>query len=521
MMRWKTLLPIIIVLAVIMLAQPSAVYAAPNLTVQPLTWDVVGLDSNNVNTGPNEFPIGARVCNTGPDPAYEVTADFNWVVPGADPYINLATNSLSSLSIDVLAPGDCYDFYFNVEITRDANAYDYSRDYFIEINGFQDAGLTTPTPTITTPQPREIYVERLVSQNRNSVNSIVGPTTVYVGSTYQFTVDSSTATNGYEQIESFLNFPNAVFRMIDVDTTFSADTTGGAYNSQVYADACTWDPDPSSPTYRSCLATGKTGGEILTTYTVEIVGFLPGGDGDNIDLSTLIYDFSGSSYHYNSDFDQPPNVINVTVVSPLEVIKTVTSVVDNGGGSYTVTYDVTMTNDGPSPLDNVQITDDLNAAFGVGNHTVTNITSTDFTVDPTYNGNTVQTLLAGTDTLAAMSSGTVTVTVDVTDTGGSPYNNLAEGCVETSVGTSLCDNDTVPITLGAPDLMVTKDNGQTKLYTWARCDLYDCRHEYRQHHRHRHRSDGYVPSRTEQCQLVMFSVWWCDLWCSEWRFAPE
>ncbi|MEJ2447747.1 MAG: hypothetical protein P8Y37_07375, partial [Anaerolineales bacterium] len=38
-------------------------YAAASLTIEPLTWNVIGLDSNNVNVGPNNFPVGARVCN--------------------------------------------------------------------------------------------------------------------------------------------------------------------------------------------------------------------------------------------------------------------------------------------------------------------------------------------------------------------------------------------------------------------------------------------------------------------------
>ena len=35
------------------------------LTVNPITWDMMGLDSNNVNVGPNVFPVGVKVCNTG------------------------------------------------------------------------------------------------------------------------------------------------------------------------------------------------------------------------------------------------------------------------------------------------------------------------------------------------------------------------------------------------------------------------------------------------------------------------
>ena len=43
----------------------APVHAAANLTIAPLTWNVIGLDSNNVHVGPDSFPVGARVCNVG------------------------------------------------------------------------------------------------------------------------------------------------------------------------------------------------------------------------------------------------------------------------------------------------------------------------------------------------------------------------------------------------------------------------------------------------------------------------
>ena len=49
---------------------PISAQAAATLTVTPITWNVIGLDSNDVNVGPNHFPVGARVCNTGDDPMH-------------------------------------------------------------------------------------------------------------------------------------------------------------------------------------------------------------------------------------------------------------------------------------------------------------------------------------------------------------------------------------------------------------------------------------------------------------------
>lgn len=56
--------------------------AAPTpvaFTVERAGWNVVGLDSNDVNDGPEQFPQGIKVCNTssGVD-ATNVDITWNW-----------------------------------------------------------------------------------------------------------------------------------------------------------------------------------------------------------------------------------------------------------------------------------------------------------------------------------------------------------------------------------------------------------------------------------------------------------
>jgi len=75
--------------------------AAANLTITPLTWNVIGLDSNNVNVGPNNFPVGARVCNTGDAAATNVTATFAW--DSSNTYINNRPGTNTTLSLSSLA----------------------------------------------------------------------------------------------------------------------------------------------------------------------------------------------------------------------------------------------------------------------------------------------------------------------------------------------------------------------------------------------------------------------------------
>jgi hypothetical protein len=48
------------VLPVVSMAAPKTVAA---LSITPISWGVVGLDSNRVMDGPDTFMIGARVCN--------------------------------------------------------------------------------------------------------------------------------------------------------------------------------------------------------------------------------------------------------------------------------------------------------------------------------------------------------------------------------------------------------------------------------------------------------------------------
>ena len=287
--------------AILFTALPAL--AQPILTITPITWNVVGLDSNDVTTGPNNFPVGARVCNTGDTDATNVTSAFVWDTANA--LIDLRPGSLTQFTgadaVASLANGSCHDFYYEVQINRDSSAYDQTRRYHITATA-DTLGISS------TPTPREIYVERLISQSRNSTDDVKldgvsvpagGTLTLVVGGTYNIELIASTATNGYEQIESFINFPNTIFSINSVASTYSANGgTDPDALTKLYADGCSWENDPNSPNYRSCLSTGKYGGNVTLNYNVTIIG----GGGSSQTLNTLIYDFSGSSYHYNSDF---------------------------------------------------------------------------------------------------------------------------------------------------------------------------------------------------------------------------
>ncbi len=297
--------------------------ASAGLTIEPTTWNVVGLDSNNTSVGPATFPIGGRVCNTGAATVTNVSGTFVW--DSSNTYINLS--GPSTINVSSLAAGACVDIYFAVHVTRTSAAYDASRRYHITVTGDTVAAVSTPTP-------REIYVERIISQARNSINSITGPTSVYVGQTYAYTVNASTATGGYNQLEAFLELSNIIFQVQSIATTYTAPS--GGTNNKFYADACGWDNNPLSPNYRSCIgpenyAGGKAGGTVVTTYTVKVLST------GTTTASTLVLDFSGSSYHYNNDYGT--KTITITALPPpitLSKIANPTSLSSGGTVDYTL-----------------------------------------------------------------------------------------------------------------------------------------------------------------------------------------
>ncbi len=355
----------------------QSVYAG--LTVTPVSWNVVGLDSNNTTIGPDTFQIGARVCNTGGTAVSNVVGDFIW--DSTNVFINLS--GASTLNLSSLNAGACTDFYYPVTITRSSLAYNATRSYHIAVSA-------TGLSTITTPTPREIYVEKIISQNRNSVQSIVGPTTVYVGQTYTYTVNATTATQGYEQLEAFLNLSNVIFQVQAIATTYTSPPA--ATNDKFYADACGWDNNPLSATYRGCIGPvnysgGKAGGTISSTYTVKILST------GVTTASALIMDFSGSSYHYNNDFGLGVNSITITAIpAPVPNVGLQKSVSPTSPAQLIpgadLVYAIAFTNSGTASASSLVVTDPIpaNTDFKVGSVT-SSLGTTGLTVAVAYSNN--------------------------------------------------------------------------------------------------------------------------------------
>jgi hypothetical protein len=364
-------------------------HAAPVLQIKSIAWDVLGLDSNKPappnNEGPEIFPVGYRVCNLSTtDTATDVTVTFNWQTTPANPalepppnlprgaaedeagnYIYIQAGNLTSLTHPTLAvnsaggafwemgqlglPDYCADFYFNVQVARDTDSWYKYRWYQVAVDSAE--GVTTALDN------HYFYVEKLVEQNRNYVDSLTGPSVVVVGETYKYTLTGKT--QDFEQVVLSADFPNNVF-VVAVDTWYGG-TPPTAVNNSMYADPCVWDPYN-----RECTTAGKMGGDIQSDIYVGIRD----APSATITLNPLIYDMSGSSYHYFMDLTLRLPIV-VVHTPAIELSKTVYVGHDSGAGCPTnttdylfvpagtpLTYCFTVTNNGTdSYLNDVVLSD--------------------------------------------------------------------------------------------------------------------------------------------------------------------
>ena len=418
--------------------------AYAGLTITPTTWNVIGLKSNDVTSGPNSFQVGARVCNTGGAPVTNVSSSFVW--DSSNAFINLS--GPSTINVPSLAAGGCVDFYYSAVVTRTSSAYNTTRGYHITVTGDSVASVSTPTP-------RELYVEKIISQSRNSVNSITGPTTVYVGQTYNYTVNASTAPGGYEQLEAFLDLSNIIFQVQAIATTYTAPP--GGTNDKFYADACGWDNNPLSATYRSCIGPanypgGKAGGTIVTTYTVKVLST------GNTTASTLIMDFSGSSFHYNSDYGI--QVISITSLPPPLTLSKIANPTTAAAGA-TVTYTLRVANTGPV---NYTLTDFIDTP-PTSPATPTYVSGSSFfngasIPNPVTSGSTRT--WTGSFLVPAGQTRDLTYQMVMPNTPGTYVNTAIAHSNEFQIDTTQSTTDNAPatasVTVPPPDLTITKSH---------------------------------------------------------------
>lgn len=143
--------------------------------------------------------------------------------------------------------------------------------------------------------------------------------------------------------------------------------------------------------------------------------------------------------------ENDPTPVNLGEDPTIGVAKQAGTVVDNNDGSFNVPFTMTVENFGNVVLSNVQVTDDLVAAFPAP-ATFTIVpgsfaTTGGLTANTNFDGNTDKNLLAGTDSLNPNASGTVTFTVKLSPNGApSPFENRASAEGTSPKGTKVTDD---------------------------------------------------------------------------------
>ena len=152
----------------------------------------------------------------------------------------------------------------------------------------------------------------------------------------------------------------------------------------------------------------------------------------------------------NNDPTDDSDVTSLTFseAPELGLAKDVSAPINNGDGTYTLTYTFTAENTGDVVLNDLLIVDDLSTTFaGATSFTIDSVESTDFTVNsPAFNGISEQNLLSTGNTIAAGTTGVITLTVTVTP--GAllgPYDNRANATSASPAGTLVADNSTAGV----------------------------------------------------------------------------
>jgi uncharacterized repeat protein (TIGR01451 family) len=271
----------------------------------------------------------------------------------------------------------------------------------------------------------------LIAEADLSITKAIAPTPVVPGNTLTYTLVVNNA--GISNVTAATVTDNVPAAVTNVSWTCAVTTgngscgaasgTGNAINTTVNLDA------GASATYT-----------ITGTVSLNATGTL-----DNVANITPPPDVTDPNQGNNQAQTSTP----IAPAGPLlGVAKQVSTPIDNGDGTFNVTYTVTATNLGTVLLENLQLTDNLATAYqsAVSFSVVGAPSSSTLTGNSGFTGNAPNiNLLAGTDQLPVGASATVTYSVRVNPgTNLGPYNNTVRGNA-TGGGTPVSDDSTVGV----------------------------------------------------------------------------
>ena len=220
------------------------------------------------------------------------------------------------------------------------------------------------------------------------------------------------------------------------DFTVNAGFTGSGSNTGLLATG-------------NVLTVGNKGAILLTiripactTTSFNNTATLTGNSPAGIQLT----DVSNNGSDPDPDGDNNPGnnssttPVSTSSTSLLGLAKRVVKTENNANGSSLVTFEFNLENMGTTNLTNVQIVDDLLAAFPAPcTPTVMGITSDDFLVNAGFNGTGNNNLLAAGSNLSAGNKGAVLLQVMIPPCAATSFSNTATGTGTAPNGTSVTD----------------------------------------------------------------------------------
>lgn len=406
-------------------------YAQTTLSAEIVSWQVIGLDSNDpVGGTPEFFLVQAKITNTGGEPATNAAATLSLGALSPNPCAPADCISLvspASDSLGTIAPGATVDAFWTVRVAKTAAAIGTSTPVTITASA-TNAPTVTATQADRIPAPCGIpdtpggtlFVQRLISQARNdvlsySVSSGVqlpdGSWEVTQGTTFTVNVVADTAT-AYDEISVPATVdPTGTITPLSVSFTYQLGTPS--------------DDD---------IYTSNAGGTVNASYAFDASAL------GTVSLSQLIYDCSGNSFHYNSDY--LVDSVTIHVVAPPPAITLTKSSVPSGlvDPGQSVTFTIAYRNTG-GPATNFVIMDVVDPLLteivpGAGG---------------TYDPGT-RTITWNVGSVPARASGTVSFRAAVDDfAGGKTITNVATGTADrmapvTSPPLRITARPTTPVT---------------------------------------------------------------------------
>jgi len=119
--------------------------------------------------------------------------------------------------------------------------------------------------------------------------------------------------------------------------------------------------------------------------------------------------------------------VTITGQGQLGLAKRIVNAQENADGSVDIVYEFNIENYGNVEIDSLQLIDNLSSVFAPCAVQVTSLTSSDFIVNPNFNGFNDLDLLVGTDNIAAGEKGSVLLEIKVLNCNGDtgPFMNTA------------------------------------------------------------------------------------------------